>query len=298
MFEEINIPDEFKDLLTVVMGCAKKFRPVVLENLGDSERVNIHGERSLELDLFANDLIKDVLTEIGCVFSMASEEEDEILPVNKDGKYIVCFDPLDGSSLVGTNQAIAMVFGVYLKDDLFNKPLRESLQLAFYVHIGQVNSLVFSYDDKVYELEFFEDLHVIRAIDSIEDNAKVIAPGNVKLFADKPYYKDYFLERIESGLRLRYFGCLISDIHHIVSKSNGIFIYLSDEKYLNGKLRLLYEVAPVARILENISAKAINEDGKNILDLIPSSIHENSTLVAGSGLEVDLFSEMVLNRFK
>lgn len=295
MLSNINLPIDLQRILEKLIDIPNNLRSATSKYLDESDTVNVHGEQSMQLDLFANELVKEALFDLEFIHSIASEEEDELIKLNSDGKYLVCFDPLDGSSLISTNQAVGMVFAVYENDKVFNSPLKESLIMSFYFHIGKNNSLLINYNDNVTHLEYLDNEFHIKDVDTILEVAKNIAPGNLKLLSDNSSYKDYLLSRLGNGLKLRYFACLISDVHFILSKANGIFIYLNDKKHTDGKLRLLYEVAPVSHILCSLNAKSINHCGQNILDLIPTDIHQNSSLVVGSSVEVDLFAELVLN---
>jgi len=295
MLSNINLPFELQRLLENLIAVPNNLRAATSNYLNESSNVNVHGEQSMQLDLFANDLVKESLIGLDFIHSIASEEEDELIYMNTNGKYLLCFDPLDGSSLINTNQAVGIVFALYDKDKVFKVPLKESLIMSFYFHIGKNNSLLINYKDNITHLEYLDDEFHIKDVNTINEDANNIAPGNLKLLSTNTRYKDYILSRLESGLKLRYFACLISDIHFLLSKAGGIFIYLNDDKHVNGKLRLLYEVAPVSHIICALNAKSINHTGQNILDLIPSNIHQNSSLVAGSSSEVDLFTELVLN---
>lgn len=297
----INIPDlpqDLREIIQVLIDVPNTLRNSIKDHIDFSTNHNVHGEQSMQLDLHANTLIKEKLSSLNVVHSIASEEEEELIILNQDAKYLVCFDPLDGSSLIGTNQAIGMVFAVYDQKNVFKLPLSETLLLSIYIHIGQVNKMIIGFNGSVYEYEYLmNDLNFVE-LESLINEAKYIAPGNLQLFASNPAYLEYVLSRIQSGLKLRYFACLISDIHFILSKKSGLFIYLNDEKHLDGKLRLMYEVAPVSQILSNLGGKSINHKQQFILDLIPNDIHQNSSLVIGSMNEVDLFSELVLNNKK
>ena len=298
MLSNINLPIDLQRILEKLVDIPNNLRSATSKYLDESTSVNVHGEKSMQLDLFANELVKEALYEFDCIHSIASEEEDEVIPVNDNGNYLVCFDPLDGSSLINTNHAVGMVFAVYDKDKVFKSPLKESLIMSFYFHIGKNNSLLINYDDNVFHLEYLENEFHIKDVDTISDVARFIAPGNLKLLSLNYSYKDYLFSRLENGLKLRYFACLISDIHFILSKSSGVFIYLNDNKHPNGKLRLLYEVAPVSHILCALNASSVDHMGNNILDIVPNDVHQNSSLVIGSQVEVDLFSELVLNNKK
>jgi len=298
MLSKLNLPKDFSTLLNQLIEIPNLLRESSSKFLDESENVNIHGEKSMQLDMYANDLVKESLLSLDFIHSIASEEEDEIINVNPNGKYLVCFDPLDGSSLISSNQAVGMVFAIYDKDKVFNSKLSDSILMSVYFHIGKNNSLVVNYDNTVYNLEYLFDEFHFKEVNTIDEMARNIAPGNLKILSSNDKYKNYLLSRLDNGLKLRYFACLISDVHFILSKASGIFIYLNDQNHPNGKLRLLYEVAPVSHILTALNAKSINHKGQSILDLVPEDVHENSTLVIGSSSEVDLFKELVLNVIK
>ena len=294
----LKIPDLPLDLLEILeslVDIPNQLRLFALKGLKESKNQNVHGETSMQLDLIANDLVKNSLMNIDSIKQIASEEEDNIIECNKDGKYLLCFDPLDGSSLINTNQAFGMVFAVYDANNVFETELKNTIKMSFYFHIGQNNSMVLAFNSKVYEFEYLNGEFKQKDLKLISNLAKNIAPGNLSLLKVNNVYSDYVFTRLSEGLKLRYFACLISDIHFILSKASGIFIYLNDQKHPNGKLRLMYEVAPVSHILTTLGAVSVNHSSINILDIVPSSIHQNSSLIIGSSLEVDLFKELVLN---
>lgn len=295
MLEILDLPLDLLEILESLVDIPNQLRLFALKGLKESTNQNVHGETSMQLDLFANDLVKNALMKVSSIKHLASEEEDDLIDCNNDGKYLVCFDPLDGSSLINTNQAFGMVFAIYDADTVFESELKNSIKMSLYFHIGQNNSMVVAFDSNVYEFEYLNGELKKKELKLISNTAKNIAPGNLSLLKANQAYADYVFNRLSEGLKLRYFACLISDIHFILSKSSGIFIYLNDLKHPNGKLRLMYEVAPVSHILTLLGAVSINHSALNILDIIPKSIHQNSSLVIGSSMEVDLFKELVLN---
>lgn len=265
----------------------------LVDILGYTGSKNVTGDEVKKLDLFANNVIKHILCKGGNAIGLASEEEKDVVQCER-GKYLVVFDPLDGSSNIDVNVSIGTIFGIYNKmDDFvdkkqFMRPGRD-LVAAGYVIYG--SSTMFVYSTGVGVHGFTLDPSVGEFILShknirIPEKGKIFSVnmGNYKKWDENlKNYIDYITTSDKSTNRpysLRYIGSLVADFHRNLLYG-GIFLYPADIEHPKGKLRLLYEAQPLAFIVEQAGGYA--SDGKMpILDKIPQEIHERTPLFIGS----------------
>ena len=276
--------------------------------LGQSGKTNIQGEDVQKLDVFANQTIKRRMEQCGYICVMASEEEDRIIPVldGYEGKYTVAFDPLDGSSNIDVNVSIGTIFSVHRRissgkqgtvEDLLQKGSRQVA--AGYIIYGSSTMMVYTTGDGVHG--FTLDPSVGEFFLSHPD---IKIPRKSKYYSVNEAYTNYwfdstrnyvdYLKEIDpaSGrpFSLRYIGSLVADFHRNLIKG-GIFLYARDKKNTDkpeGKLRLLYEASPLAMVVEQAGGRAITDDGRRILDIEPTSLHQRVPLIIGSKEDVDL----------
>jgi fructose-1,6-bisphosphatase I len=281
--------------------------------LGMSGKINIQGEDVQKLDEFANNTIKRRMARSGFLCVMTSEEEDDIIPVAEgyEGKYTLAFDPLDGSSNIDVNVSIGTIFSIHrrrtqagpgTKNDLLQSG-REQV-VAGYIVYGSSTMLVFTTGDGVYGFtldpsvgEFYLSHPNIRVparsrYYSINEGNSCRWHENVRRYIDCLKEEDK-----ESGrpYSTRYIGSLVADFHRNLI-AGGIFLYPGDRKNPDGKLRLLYEAAPLAFIMEQAGGRAITGDGRDILDIDPVSLHQRVPLIIGSKHDVDLAEEFLAGR--
>ena len=264
--------------------------------LGVAGSDNASGDDVQKLDIFANEVFIDCLKNGGECCGIASEELEEFVqldPVkNKDAQYIVVMDPLDGSSNIDVNVSVGTIFGIYRRKSDCKGPcdLDDFLQAgtdlvaAGYVLYGTSTILVYSTGSGVNG--FTLDPSIGEFCLSHPD-MKIPNEGNY-YSVNQGYYLKFDLEMrryidqcSDSNLRLRYIGSMVSDLHRIMFQG-GIFLYPNTRKYVNGKLRLLYECNPMSFIIEQAGGMAINTKLQRILDLPIESIHQRSTIVIGS----------------
>lgn len=278
--------------------------------LGKVGSVNYFGEQQQKLDVFANEKLIQALDHTGKICGMASEEVDEVIQVPSKypkGRYLVVFDPLDGSSNIDVNISIGTIFGIYrrLSDETENGCANDFLQpgrdlvAAGYVIYG--SSTMFVYTTGYGVNGFTLDPTVGEFILSHPD-IKIPEEGNIYSVNEGNSYrwdikiKEYveFLKSYDKRqYTLRYIGSLVSDFHRNLLKG-GVFLYPADSKNPNGKLRLLYEANPLAFIIRQ--AGGLATDGKqDILDIVPESLHQRTPLIIGSKFEVRKFLEFMNN---
>ncbi len=277
--------------------------------LGYTGQTNVQGEQVQKLDELANDILRSVLSRRGHCAAIASEEMEELELINDDigAKYIVLFDPLDGSSNIDVNISIGTIFAILRKrgdggllvtrDDVL-RPGRDII-CAGYVIYGSSTMLVlstgrgvngFTYDPEIGE--FFLSHPSIRIPE--QGSLYSINEGNSSRWSEGVQRWVSWLKEPDKATgrpySQRYVGTLVADVHRTLLKG-GIFAYPADSKAPKGKLRLLYEANPMAFLMEAAGGMAI--DGKQrILDLQPTSLHERVPLVLGSPRDVERYLEL------
>ncbi|MDI1437461.1 class 1 fructose-bisphosphatase [Polyangium sorediatum] len=278
--------------------------------LGYTGQTNVQGELVQKLDEEANETLLSVLGRRRHCAAVASEELDSIRITSTDrrAKYLVVFDPLDGSSNIDVNISIGTIFGVLRKETDgegateadFLRPGRE-LVAAGYILYGSSTMLVittghggvhgFTYDPTVGE--FFLSHENIR----IPEQASLysINEGNSTYWTDEVRRWNAWLKEEDKATArpygARYVGSLVADAHRTLMKG-GIFAYPADRKNKQGKLRLLYEANPFAFVFEAAGGKASTGSAR-ILDITPTELHERVPLVLGSPRDVDIFESFV-----
>ena len=283
----------------------------LVDILGEHGTTNIQGENVKKLDIYANEQFISALGAGGETCAVASEENDDLVPittkVSKNAKYVVCIDPLDGSSNIDANVSIGTIFSIYRRTDL-DKPLSETdflqpgtAQVAGgYVIYGSSTMLVyttgrgvngFTLDPGIGEfclshpdMKCPED----GTIYSVNEGNYAQFPDGVKQYIKYCQIEDDATDRPYSS---RYIGSLVADFHRNLLKG-GIFIYPSTAKSPNGKLRLLYECNPLALIIEQAGGHA-SDGQRRILELTPTSLHQRTPLFIGSAQMVTKAEEFM-----
>jgi len=259
------------------------------EDLGYTNHSNSSGEEQLKLDVKSDKIIEEELSGLKDVKAVVSEEKEDILELNSKGEYIICYDPLDGSSLIDANLSVGSIFGIY-KGELKG----ESIVASCYVVYGPRVEIVFTTKDtipKLYRLidgEFRE----IKTL-TLKEKGKLNATGATQKYW-KPHHKRLIEELFQEGYRLRYSGGMVPDLHHILIKGGGLFSYPATLDNPKGKLRQLFEVIPFALIFERANGEAIDENSNRLLDLVPEEIHDRSSCFFGSKYEIEKVREFYL----
>ena len=275
--------------------------------LGVEGSENTHGESVQKLDMYANEKLIDCLKNSGECCGIASEENDSFIPLksvaSKSAKYVVVFDPLDGSSNIDVNVSVGTIFGIYRRktkaktacklEDFLQKGTE--LVAAGYVIYGTSTILVYSTGRGVNG--FTLDPSIGEFCLSHRD-IKIPARGQY-YSVNQGYYLKFDVEMrryidycSDLNLRLRYIGSMVSDIHRTLLVG-GIFLYPNTRKYPKGKLRMLYECNPLSYIVEQAGGKAITTQLDRILDVELTDLHQRSTIVIGSPDMVDEMRDFV-----
>ncbi|MGF1835661.1 class 1 fructose-bisphosphatase [Photobacterium sanguinicancri] len=273
---------------------------------------NVQGEEQQKLDLYANDKFKAALEARDQVCGVASEEEDEAVAFNKElnrnSKYVVLMDPLDGSSNIDVNVSVGTIFSIYRRVSPVGTPAvqEDFLQpgnrqvAAGYIIYGSSTMLVYTTGNGVHGFTYDPSLGVFCLSHEnmcIPKDGRIysINEGNYIRFPEgvKKYIK-YCQENVPEDDRpytSRYIGSLVADFHRNLLKG-GIYMYPSTATHPSGKLRLLYECNPMAFLIEQ--AGGIASDGKNrILDIKPTELHERVPFFVGSTNMVNKVEEFI-----
>jgi len=266
----------------------------------------VQGEVQQKLDVFAHDTVRHSVEHTGRVCIVASEEEEHPMPVQvredrRGGKYVLLYDPLDGSSNIGVNVSIGTIFSIHRRKSKRGPgTLADCLQpgraqiAAGYILYGSSTMLVYTTGQGVHGFtldptigEFLLSHPDIRCPEvgqyySVnESHWNKWAPGVQRAVAA---FKNGDQGKVEAK-NARYIGSLVADIHRNLM-SGGIFLYPADANAPHGKLRLLYEAAPLALLVEQAGGAAF--DGKtDILDITPTELHQRTPLIIGSKRDVD-----------
>ncbi len=280
-------PDSLRHLILDLSRASKYVHNAIrTTDLGLAGSANTFGEEQLKLDVLSNNIIKGELCESRLVHSIASEEEAMIQELNDDGKYLVVFDPLDGSSLVDCNLAIGSIFGIYEKGDVMGKTPRDQVA-ALYVVYGPRTILVYSTGKGAHAFYLNEvgEFILLQRNLTMRDEVKTYAPGNLRAVVDTPAYRKMMNIWLDEGHTLRYSGGMVPDIHHMLIKGAGIFTNIGGSKYPKGKLRLLFECGPFAYIMEQ--AGGASSDGtQSILDVKIHDVDQRTPIIVGAKKEV------------
>jgi fructose-1,6-bisphosphatase I len=270
--------------------------------LGHTGKTNIQGETVQKMDEFANSTLIQCLESGGQVCLMASEEVDDPIPIPTRfprGRYILMFDPLDGSTNIDVNISIGTIFSVHRRLSESDPGLRDCLQVgskqvaAGYIIYGSSCMFVFTSGDGVHGFtldpavgEFFLSHPDIKMPErgklySVNEGNEHVWDPRVRDWVKWLKTPDKAAGRPYSG---RYIGTLVADFHRTLMKG-GVFAYPADTKNKNGKLRLLYEAAPMAMIAAQAGGLASTGE-QSILDVAPTELHQRVPLYIGSKLDV------------
>jgi fructose-1,6-bisphosphatase I len=277
---------ELKSIVKTIMHSCNKISQYIrkksLLKLGEAtDNKNSTNDAVKKLDLETNILFINDLSKINSIKFLASEEEEELINCNENGKYLVSFDPLDGSSNIDVNIDIGTIFGIFEIDENTKK---NNIICAGYCLYGPQTQFVLAYEKvKLYQLYNKEFI-------LINENLKIPNKGNIvsinmsynHINFDKRY-EELALQLFNKGYTHRFVGSLVADAHRTLLKG-GIFMYPRNKKSISGKIRLLYEAIPFAFIFEK--AGGVGSNGiKRLIDVDYKDIHEKTGIILSSKYE-------------
>jgi fructose-1,6-bisphosphatase I len=283
------------------------------EILGRTGETNVQGEQVMKLDELANTVIYRLNDHTGRLAALASEENAEIMVIPEkypSGRYILLYDPLDGSSNIDYNVSVGTIFSIYRRKSSMDGPaeLEDCLQpgkdlvAAGYILYGSSTMLVYSTGSGVHGFTLDPTVG-----EFLLSHPNIRIPSDPAYFSVNLGYFGFWSQGVQTftrylqgrndgikGLSLRYIGSLVSDFHRNLL-AGGVFYYpadTKDPKKPHGKLRLLYEAAPLAFIAKQAGGYA--SDGRqDILDIKPKELHERIPLFIGNRTLVEKAEEYI-----
>ncbi len=306
---EDNVPHELIALIKTILAASKEISFRVSQGqlsglMGSTLDENIQGEIQKELDVFANEIIKDALIDSAYVKAISSEEENTSVAGNPEGEYIVSFDPLDGSSNIEINGLIGTIFSIHpapkniCANDakIFMQPGTKQV-CAGYVIYGPATILVMT-TGKGTHLYVLDNTH--GGFIQVEQNIKI--PENTNEFAinmaNQRFWQDpmqHYVRDLIAGtdghrskdFNMRWVGAMVGDVHRVLTRG-GIFVYPSDSKKSSqpNKLRLMYEASPMSFLVEQAGGISTSNQGR-VMDITPNDIHQRVEVILGSKNEVN-----------
>jgi fructose-1,6-bisphosphatase I len=304
-----NVDPQLISLMDTLMAACKEISFRLHQGelagiLGSSLDENIQGETQKKLDIISNQLIKDILLESGLVRAIASEEEDTIVAGSLNGRYLVCFDPLDGSSNIDINSLVGTIFSIMevpegqegANEAMFLQPGTAQVA-AGYVLYGASTQLalttgdgvrLFTLDNTIGEFLLTQD-----KMNITEDTAEfAINMSNQRFW--QPAMKQYIDDLLagdtgsrDKNFNMRWIAAMVGDVHRVLCRG-GLFTYPTDTKNpaQPNKLRLMYEANPMSFLVEQ--AGGVSSTGyERIMDIKPQKIHQRVAVILGSRNEVN-----------
>jgi len=261
-----------------------------------TESNNNSGDDVKKLDIISNDILKDILKDCSLIRKIGSEEEDELFETNfKDAPYLVCYDPLDGSSNIDVNITTGTIFSIYKYEEDGSIKNGHSIILSGYCLYGGATQYMMAYEDK---LSFYQYSNLTQTFDLLNDNLRIKTKGSIYSLneSNKNMWLDTRFEKIinkfiEEKYSARWVGSLVADGHRTIIKG-GFFSYPSNTKDKSGKIRLLYEAYPFAHIF-HIGGGFSSNGSISILDIpFPDKIHQKTSIILCGKYENDMFNKL------
>ena len=294
---------DFTALLNAIALAGKRIsrdvnRAGLADIIGLTGDTNIQNEEVQKLDIIANTQLERALAPTGLVCAIGSEEEDEPVPLSDgdDGRYVVLYDPLDGSSNIDVGAPIGTIFSIYRRKTEIgsvSNSLEDMLQpgkdlaAAGYIIYGSSTMMAYTTGNGVHLFTLDPTIgeFILTDADLKTGEAKVYSANEGNSLRWSEADKTWASQLKQEGYSARYIGSLVADFHRNLLRG-GIFAYPGDSKSPNGKLRLLYEAAPLSFVIEQAGGKS--SDGKRrILDIEPGELHQRTPLYIGTASEVD-----------
>jgi len=278
--------------------------------LGPAGAVNVSGDLQQKLDLFANETVRQSVQFTGRVCVTASEEDQAPVPVpagKPSGKYVVLYDPLDGSANIDVNVSIGTIFSIHKRVTKRSGTagLADCLQVgkkqvaAGYILYGSSTMLVYTTGQGVHGFTLDPTIG-----EFLLSHPNITTPPVGRYYSVNESNWNRWtpsVQRVVGAFKngegtvqpknARYIGSLVADFHRNLI-SGGIFLYPAATNYPQGKLRLLYEAAPLALVVEQAGGRAT--DGcRSILDIVPEDLHQHTPLVIGSRDDVGFAARII-----
>ena len=260
--------------------------------------VNESGDVQKPLDILSNDImIKHLIDSKMCNILVSEENKDPItVPDDYKGKYMVAFDPLDGSSNIDCNGVIGTIFSIW--ENKSNTILLDGtdIVMAGYFIYGPSTELVITVNNKVdrFLLNSKKEYVYKETIQSYGKIKKIYSINDSNMYNWSEDMKQYIEQYKQKQYTARYIGSMVADVHRTLLYG-GMFCYPADKKNPHGKLRLLYECFPMAKLIECAGGKAItgNMSDQRILEIKPVHIHQKTPILLGFKNEIDTYESIL-----
>ncbi len=303
--EQLDLVMMMSDIATIGKLISSQTNRAGLADIrGMAGSTNVQDEAQATLDVYTNDLCKDYLKSTGLFAALASEEEEQVVDLeNPAAKYVIAFDPLDGSSNIDVNVSVGTIFSIHRKlDDMPAGDERQFFQagrdqvLAGYVLYGSSTMLVFTWGDGVHEFTLDVDLG-----EFLLSEARVTLPDEHAYYSFNEGYAPFMAERDQAYLALikqkilkvRWIGAFVGDFHRNMLKGGVFFMPAFDTSgagKFKPKLRLNYEAKPIAFLMEQAGGAA-STGTEVILDMVPTALHQRVPVIIGNKELVELYKE-------
>jgi fructose-1,6-bisphosphatase I len=315
--QERNFPEATGELSSLLYDLALASKMIankvrlagLIDVLGAEGSDNVQGEAQQKLDVLANDIIIKAVDHGGRLCAMASEEEEGIIEIPegfKRGKYMLLFDPLDGSSNIDVNVPVGTIFSVLRKESEGTDCLVEDMLqpgskqvAAGYVIYGASTMLVYTTGHGVHGFTLDPSIG-----EFLLSHPNMRIPEHGRYLSVNDSYEDLWTDEVRALIRryrgrdgkrepmnVRYVGSLVADFHRNLL-GGGLFAYPANTKSPGGKLRLLYECNPLAFIVEQAGGAATTGT-QRILDVVPTELHQRAPYFVGSRDDVETASRML-----
>jgi len=297
-----------KEMLDACADITDALRSALVTVEGSS---NTFGDAQLSVDVIADEIMWNACRNSAVVAYGASEEEPEVKACNPDGEYTVCWDPLDGSSIVDNNWAVGTMIGIWGSksgtgaDGLLGATGRDQVTSLVAIY-GPRTTVLVALDDGVYEFSYgctpegcqladgtWAPWICSRSKITISPDCKIFAPANMRAAQEVEGYKKLLDYYMENKYTLRYSGGLVPDVYQQFTKQQGIFSNPTSESS-PAKLRLAFEASPFGLLVEKAGGKTSDGvTGGSVLDVTINAVDQRTALCIGSSNEVDRFNEMI-----
>lgn len=277
--------------------------------LGQTGSINVQGEEVQKLDVYAHRTMFQLNDHTGRLAVMGSEEEDDIIPIPAKyptGKYVLLFDPLDGSSNIDVNVSVGTIFAIFRRKTPSGPgTLEDCLQpgsavvAAGYIVYGASTMLVYTTGQGVHGFTLDPSIG-----EFLLSHPNIRLPQTPKYFSANQGYHKRWSDGVQrytrwlqgedggpSGLSLRYIGSMVADIHRNLLRG-GVFYYPADLKAPNGKLRMLYEAIPIGFLIEQAGGYASN-GRQPIRQIQPTALHQRTPVFIGNRDLVEKAEEFI-----
>jgi len=280
-----KVDREMAKIMLLIAEKSKLVRRAFLTHSGISATKNIHGERQMELDKYADQVFLNAMERSKLVRTVASEEQDEIVEIVKArGNYGVTLDPLDGSSLIKSNLAVGTIAGFFNEGNVMEKGSK--MDGAMYILYGPLTTLVYTAKKGVHQFVLNRsNLFELKKQNIKIPNGKLYSPGGLRKDWVPKHAK--FISAVEKqGYKLRFSGGFVPDFQLILDHG-GIFSYPSLKTNQDGKLRLIFEANPMGLIAKEAGGDCSN-GFESLHNIKPKSLSQRTPLYVGGKKEIKL----------